>query len=219
MSILVPILIMSTLQKKSDKIKPIRYILNIFIAIIQPIQLQYELVATQLIKKKLLLMDDVKMAPNFKEVVMKIKFIEEQIICHSRLQLGLETIFQVTVNLILLLFAFSKTRARQGLSSLFDSDTDILLGFPLPSELLLPFLLIINLLSFAKVQMNGIIEGFASNYSFMGKTIILLGIICGVLVRIASMTLFFSTNLGLFDLLHHYQGRNTLRNIKSSQSF
>ena len=160
------------------------------------------------------------MAPNFKEVVMKIKFIEERIICHSRLQLGLETIFQVTVNLILLLFAFSKTRARQGLSSLFDdSDTDIFWGLPLPSELLLPFLLIINLLSFAKVQMNGTIEGFASNYSFKGKAMILLGIICGALVRIASMTLFFSTNLGLFDLLHHYQGRNTLRNKKIPQTF
>ena len=108
----------------------------------------------------------------------------------------------------LLFFAYSKTRARQGLSSLFVSETDVFRGLSLPSELLIALLLIINLLSFIKVQMNGRIEGFASNYSFTGKTIIMLGIICGALVRIASMTLFFSTNLGLFDLLHHYQGRN-----------
>ena len=190
-----------------------------FTAIIQPIQLQYELIATRLIKKKLLLMDDVKMAPNFKELVVRIRFLEEQLIRHSRLQLGLETMFQVTGNSILLFFAYSKTRARQGLSKIFDSDTDILgefswLEFSLPSELIIAFLLILNLLCFVKVQMNGTIEGFVSNYSFMGKIMILLGIICGALVRIASMTLFFSTNLGLFDLLHHYQGRNIEQNNK-----
>ena len=190
-----------------------------FTAIIQPIQLQYELIATRLIKKKLLLMDDVKMAPNFKELAMRIRFLEEQLIRHSRLQLGLETMFQVTGNSILLFFAYSKTRARQGLSKIFDSDTDILMAFSwlefsLPSELIIAFLLILNLLCFVKVQMNGTIEGFASNYSFMGKIMILLGIICGALVRIASMTLYFSTNLGLFDLLRHYQGRN----MKSKQN-
>ena len=190
-----------------------------FTAIIQPIQLQYELIATRLIKKKLLLMDDVKMAPNFKELVVRIRFLEEQLIRHSRLQLGLETMFQVTGNSILLFFAYSKTRARQGLSKIFDSDTDILgefswLEFSLPSELIIAFLLILNLLCFVKVQMNGTIEGFVSNYSFMGKIMILLGIICGALVRIASMTLYFSTNLGLFDLLRHYQGRK----MKSKQN-
>ena len=105
--------------------------LDIFTAIIQPIQLQYELVATRLMKKKLLLMDNVKMAQNFKEAVLRIRFLEEQIIRHSRLQLGLETIFQVTGNTILLLFAHSKTRSRQGLSSLFQTETDIISGLSL----------------------------------------------------------------------------------------
>ena len=184
--------------------------MDLFTAIIQPIQLQYELIATRLIKKKLLLMDDVKMAPNFKELVMRIRFLEEQLIIHSRLQLGLETIFQVTGNTILLFFAYSKTRARQGLSVLFDSDEDIFEGFSLPSELIIAFLLILNLLCFVKVQMNGTIEGFASNYSFIGKATISLGIISAAIVRIASMTLYFSTNLGLFDLLHHFQGKKWL---------
>ena len=204
---MVPILIVSTIRKRHNKINPIRYILDIFTGIIQPIQLQYELVATRLIKKKLLLMDDVKMAPNFQEVVERIRFLEELIIRHSRLQLGLETVFQVTGNTILLLFAHSKTRSRQGLSLLFETDTDIFSGFSLPSEILIALLLLLSLLSFVKVQMNGIIEGYASNYSFPGKSMVLLGIICAALVRIGSMTLYFSTNLGLFDLLYHYQGR------------
>ena len=122
---------MSTIQKRPYKVNPIRYILDICTAIIQPIQLQYELVATRLMKKKLLLMDNVKMAQNFKEAVLRIRFLEEQIIRHSRLQLGLETIFQVTGNTILLLFAHSKTRSRQGLSSLFQTETDIISGLSL----------------------------------------------------------------------------------------
>ena len=215
LSILVPILIVSTIQKRPSKVNTIRYILDIFTGIIKPIQLHYELVANRIIKKKLLLMDNVKMAPNFNEVIMRIRFLEEQLIRHSRLQVGLETIFQVTGNAILLLFAHSKTRSRQGLSLLFQTETDIISGISLPSEILLAFLLLLNLLSFVKVQMNGIIEGFASNYSFPGKALILLGVICAALVRISSMTLYFSTNLGLFDLLHHYQGRNIKLNNKS----
>ena len=206
---------MSTIQKRPSKVNTIRYILDIFTGIIKPIQLHYELVAARLIKKKLLLMDNVKMAPNFNEVIMRIRFLEEQLIRHSRLQVGLETIFQVTGNAILLLFAHSKTRSRQGLSLLFQTETDIISGISLPSEILLAFLLLLNLLSFVKVQMNGIIEGFASNYSFPGKALILLSVICAALARISSMTLYFSTNLGLFDLLHHYQGRNIKLNNKS----
>ena len=100
MSILVPILVVSTIQKRPNKVNPIRYILDIFTAVIQPIQLHYELVATRLIKKKLLLTNNVKMAPNFEEVVMRTRFLEEQMIRHSRLQLGLETIFQETGNIV-----------------------------------------------------------------------------------------------------------------------
>ena len=119
---------------------------------------------------------------------------------------GLETIFQVTANAILLFYANSTTKARQGLSSLFERDTDFFMGFSMPPELVIAILLAINFLSFIKVQMNGIIEGYASNYSFLGKVLILLGITCASLERIASPTFYFSTTLGLFNLLHHFQG-------------
>ena len=182
-------------------------IIGVCTAAIQPIQLHYELTATKLVKKKLLILNDVTMAPNFKEVLMKIKYLENEIIRHSRLQLGLETIFQVTANAILLFYAYSKTRAKQGLSSLFDKNTDIFMGFSLPPELVIAALLAINLLSFIKIQMNGMIEGYASNYQTLGKVMLLVSIICATLVRISSMTLYFSPSLGLFDLLHHFQGK------------
>ena len=206
LSIVVPILLAGTLRKRPKKTNIMKDILGLCTAAIQPIQLHYELTATKFVKKKLLILNDVTMAPNFKEVLMKIKHLENEIVRHSRLQLGLETIFQVTANAILLFYSYSKTRARQGLSSLFDKNTEIM-GFSLPPELVIGALLAINLLSFIKIQMNGMIEGYASNYQTLGKAMLLVSIICAILVRISSMTLYFSPSLGLFDLLHHFQGK------------
>ena len=206
LSILVPILIAGSLEIRNDTITLAKCLLAIGTAAIRPIQLQYELVAIKLVKKKLLIINDSSTAPNFEEVVMKIKCLEEEIVRHTRLQLGLETIFQVTANAILLLYAQTSTRARQGLSSLFDNDTYFFMGFSLPPELVIGSLLAINFLSFIKVQMNGMTEGYASNYKILGKVVLLFNIICATSVRIASMALFFSTTLGLFDLLGHYQG-------------
>ena len=204
---MVPILVVGTLRKRNDATNLIRNLLGICTALIKPIQLQFELVATKLVKSKLVIRNDLTMAPNFQEVVTKIKCLEEEILRHTRLQLGLETIFQMTANAILLLYARSTTRARQGLTSLFDKGIDFM-GFYLPPELVIGLLLAINLMSFIKVQMNGMIEGYASNYSILGKVVLLINIICSTLVRIASMTLYFSTTLGLFDLLTHYQGEH-----------
>ena len=200
-------LIVGSCKKSNVKTTLSNRLVDICTAVIQPIRSQYELVAMKLVKHKLLILNDVTMAPNFKEVVMKIKCLEEVIQRQTRLQLGLETIFQLTANTILLLYAQSTTRARQGLSSLFDKDI-YFMGFSLPPELVIGVLLAINLMSFLKVQMNGMIEGYASNYSILGKVVLLITIICAALVRITSMTMYFSTALGLFDLLSHYQGEH-----------
>ena len=208
LSILVPILVVGTLTKRNGKTTLVEYLLDICTSLIKPIQLQFELAAIKLVKNKLLILNDATMAPNFKDVVMKIKCLEEEILRHTRLHLGLETIFQVTTDAVLLLYAQSTTRARQGLSSLFDKNTNFFMGFSLPPELVIGTLLAINFLSFIKVQMNGMIEGYASNYSILGKVVLIISIVCATLVRIASMTLYFTPTLGLFDLLRHYQGKN-----------
>ena len=208
LSILVPILIVGSFKKPNERFTLGKCLLGICTAVIRPIQLQFELVATKLVKKKLLIFNDVTMAPNFQEVVTKIRCLEEEILRHTRIHLGLETMFQVTANTIFLLYAQSTTRTRQGLSALFDKDSNFFMEFSVPPELVIGTLLAINFLSFIKVQMNGMIEGYASNYSILGKVVMLISIICATLVRISSMTLYFSTTLGLFDLLGHYQGAN-----------
>ena len=64
-----------------------------------------------------------------------------------------------------------------------------------------------NLASFINVHTNGILQGYSSNNNLVGKLMLMLCIFCGSLIRIASMILYFAPTLGLFNLLHHYQGR------------
>ena len=89
---------------------------------------------------------------------------------------------------------------------MYEGDTYVIIGFSIHPELVVGTLFAINFFSFIMVQMNGTIEGYASNYQLIGKVLILINIVCATLVRIASMTMYFSTSLGLFDLLRHFQG-------------
>ena len=137
---------------------------------------------------------------------MKIRELDRDLLKQTRLYLGLETIFQVAGSTVLLFFAKSSTKTSQGLSALLENNTSVFMGLSLPSEVVIGVLLFVNLLSFIFVHINGMVQGYASNYKLLGKFTILLGIICAVFVRIASILLYFSTSLGLFDILRHYQG-------------
>ena len=85
---MVPLLIVGTLRKRNGQSNIFEFLLGICIVIFKPIQLQCELAAAQYVKKKLLIVNDVNMASNLNEVLIKIKCLEEEIIRHSRLHLG-----------------------------------------------------------------------------------------------------------------------------------
>ena len=98
MSILVPIVLVGMTRKSVDKTNIFRYVFNIATVVFHQIGLQYKLVASKVVKEKLLNLNDIKFASNFKDEVIKIKEYKEEIVKHSRLQLGLETVFQITGN-------------------------------------------------------------------------------------------------------------------------
>ena len=207
LSILVPILIVSTTRKRNGKFNPCAFLFDVITSIIHPIQIRFSLAASKYIRKKLILLNDVRIDENFKDIVKIIRELEIDLLKQTRLYLGLETIFQVTGNTVLLFFAKSSTKTSQGLSSLLEKNTSAFMGLTLPSEVVIAVLLAVNLISFINVHIKGMVEGYASNYKLLGKLTILLGIIGAVFVRITSILLYFSTSLGLFDMLRHYQGR------------
>ena len=105
----------------------------IFNIITLPVKLQCELATAKFIRQKIVGLNDISMSHWFKEVVDKIAIIEEVILKHIRLQIGLETIFQFTGNMILILYSISLTRTRQSLVALFQDNEIIIFGWSIPS--------------------------------------------------------------------------------------
>ena len=172
-----------------------------------PIQLHYKLVAARFVRKIIIKQINVALASSYEEICTRIKRIENDLTKHNQVQLGFETIYQLIGTSILICYANSNTKTRQGLTAFFEEKRHDFIGIPLTSEAAITILLALNLSSFIKTHFAGIITGYASNYNSIGKFIILLCITLNSIVRVGSITLYFSPVLGLFNLLNHYQGK------------
>ena len=133
--------------------------------------------------------------------------MERDLTKHNQVQLGFETIYQLIGTSILICYANSDTKTRQGLTAFFEEQNYSIMGFTLTSEVVITILLALNLFSIIKAHFTGIIAGYASNYQSVGKFMILLCITLNSIVRVWSIILYFSPVLGLFNLLNHYQGK------------
>ena len=194
------------IRERNENVSLSSFLIAFLTSPIRPIVLHFELITAKYLRKKLLKINDVMMAPNYKEIVLKIQNVEQELMSHLRLHSGLETMFQSTINTILLLYAASLTRSRQGLAALFDQDGFVFLGITLPSSMVLAVLLVLNFVGLISAQYNGIIGQRGHLYQPFGKLLKLIGCSCANLTRIMSFTLYFAPSLGLFNLLHHYQG-------------
>ena len=194
------------IRERNENVSLSSFLIAFLTSPIRPIVLHFELITAKYLRKKLLKINDVMMAPNYKEIVLKIQNVEQELMSHLRLHSGLETMFQSTINTILLLYAASLTRSRQGLAALFDQDAFVFLGITLPSSMVLTVLLVLNFVGLISAQYNGIIGQRGHLYQPFGKLLKLIGCTCANLTRIMSFTLYFAPSLGLFNLLHHYQG-------------
>ena len=190
-------------------------IANICTLPIHPILLHYQLTAAKLIRKQILKQNDLSLAIEFKDVSTKINTLEEKLVKQNRVQLGTETVFQLVGNVILLCYAYSNTKSTQGLAALFEQDSVDISIITISSKVVLCLLLTINMVSYVLVHYKGMVEQYGTIYSFIGKLMLMLCIACSSIVRIMSMTLYFSPSLGLFNLLHHFQG-NSSNNLNLS---
>lgn len=89
---------------------------------------------------------------------------------------------------------------------MFMQDEIVLMNIKISSNFVLGTFMTMNLTSFIKVHINGIVQEYSSNTKMAGKLMLILSILLGSLIRISSIVLYFSPILGLFQLLHHYQG-------------
>ena len=157
-------------------------------------------------------MEDISLAIDLTLEVKKIEQLEKELTKHNRVQQGLETVFQTTINTILACYAYSSTKTRQGLAAIFTQDDFALMGVTISPKVIIVILLTMNSISLIRAHMNGLIMGHGSNYNFVGKLLVFLFVASAIVVRIMSMTLYFTPMLGLFNLLHHYQSLYFVKN-------
>ena len=200
-AIVVPIIAAGTITKRSSSC----CLLSIFLAIFQPIGIHFEIATAKFIRKRLICFNDISLAIDLKLEVKRIEKIEKELTKHTRIQQGLETVFQTTINAILVCYAHSSTKTRQGLAAIFTQDDFVFMGATISPIVIITVLLTMNLMSLIRTHMNGFIMGYGSNYSLNGKLLLLLFVASAIVVRIMSMTMYFTPMLGLFNLLHHYQ--------------
>ena len=188
------------------RVKVRTLIIDILTAVIRPIIIQYQLTVSKFMRIRILKQTDLALASSWVKICAKIETQEKELHYQARLQLGLETILQLAGNVVLLCYGYSQTKTSQGLSNLFKQDNKTVWNITFSSNFILGMLLAMNLTTFVRVNYSCIVEGYGSNCKIIGKMLLLTCITIGSLIRIASMTLYFTPSLGLFDLLHHYQG-------------
>ena len=189
------------------KVKVRKVIFDVLTAIIRPIILHYRITVSKFMRIRILKQTDLTLASSLKKVCAKIKTQEEELHKQARLQLGLETIFQLAGNVVLLFYGYSQTKTSQGFAALFKQDNMTVWNLTFSPNFILSMLLAMNLITFVRVNFSCIVEGYRSNCKIIGKSLLLLCIAIGSIIRISSMTLYIAPTLGLFDLLHHFQGK------------
>ena len=204
---MVPIITAGTITDRSGS----WCLLGTLLAAFQPIRLHHELATAKFIRKRLICFGDISLAIDLRVEVKKIEELEKELTKHIKVHQGLETVFQITINTILVSYAYSSTKTRQGLAAVFTQDALVFMGIKISPEIIIAVLLSLNSLSLIRTHMSGFTLGYGSNYSLLGKLLLFLYIASAIFVRIMSMTLYFTPMLGLFNLVHHHQGLYLIR--------
>ena len=83
------------------KIKVATLIVDVFTAVIRPIVIHYQVTVSKLMRIRILKQADLALVSSWEKVCAKIERQEKELNKQTRLQLGLETIFQLAGNVVL----------------------------------------------------------------------------------------------------------------------
>ena len=120
----------------------------------------------------------------------------------EKLELGLETIYQLSLQLVLLLNALSETRTSHGLNEVFGTEDNI------GSLILLTLSIIWSCFSCALSHIKGLMVS-RDHFPAFSKLVVGLFALVSTLKRVLCIILYFTPALGLFSLLRHLQAEQT----------
>lgn len=112
-----------------------------------------------------------------------------------KLELGMETIFQLTGQFILYLNTVSETKTNDGLNEVFKEDDKLL-------KVLLQVSLGWSLISCVLAHVKGL-SARRIHFPFMSKVMAMCYSLFAVTIRVLSFVMYFGPTFGLFSMLHH----------------
>ena len=122
----------------------------------------------------------------------------------EKLELGLETIYQLSLQLVLLLNALSETRTNHGLNVVFGTEENIS-SFKLA---LLALSIMWSCVSCSLSHLKGLMV-HRDHFPALSKLVAGLFALISILKRVLCIILYFTPALGLFSLLRHLQAEQT----------
>ena len=118
---------------------------------------------------------------------------------HVKLELGLETVYQLSITLLLLLLSYTETPVEKGLKTVFNEGLGTLELFLLTASTIL------SAISFASSHCK-ILNVCREHFPVTSRIIATLYSLCGLITRVTATVAYFAVPLGLFSLLRHWQG-------------
>ena len=143
----------------------------------------------------------IKINPHDQSLVKEREILKRTLYIHVKLELGLETVFQLAGKLILLLMAYTKTPTQSGLKTMFKDGEGL-------DPLTLCLLILSIILSFKSCISSHwkALNACREHFPFKSKCVSALYCLFGCLIRVTSIVIFFVGPLGLFSILRHLQG-------------
>ena len=118
---------------------------------------------------------------------------------HIKLELGLETVYQLVITLILLFLSYTQTPIEKGLKTVFNEGLE-----PLSISLLIAST-VLSTISFTSSHCK-VLNVCREHFPLTSRIVASLYSLCGLITRVVGMILYFAVPLGLFSLLRHWQG-------------
>ena len=118
---------------------------------------------------------------------------------HIKLELGLETVYQLVITLILLLLSYTQTPIEKGLKTVFNAGLE---------SLSISLLIASNVLSAVSFCLSHckVLNVCREHFPLTSRLNASIYSLCGLITRVVAMIMYFTVPLGLFSLLRHWQG-------------
>ena len=140
--------------------------------------------------------------PNDETLILQWKRINYFLCQNYKLELGMESIFQLSGQLILYLNSISKTKTNEGLDEVFRIEDNFLL------EVLFLGSLICSLLSSVLSHVQGL-SAKRVHFPIISVSMVIIYGLLACVMRVLSFTMYFTPGFGLFNVLSHLKEEQT----------